>query len=228
MLAGVHLLPMLGACALGSFLGGAISSKRNKTSLTLIGASCLQLIGVCLMTLASGVNSSVASQYGFQAIFGLGVGLSLSAATIMTNIHASNPNERAAAQGAVAQARVLGGCVGISMCTVIFNIHVNKHLEASLTEAQLNNLHRTPLSELQLPESERRIVRQVYAGAFKEELQVMAVVCALMVIASLFTYERRPLPLERFTAPQKDDSASRRPSDSGTEVNELASIHSSA
>ena len=73
-MAGVHILPLLGACAVGSFLGGAFSSSAN-TSYTLVGASCLQLLGVGLMTTITGARTSEAAQYGYQAIFGLGVSL---------------------------------------------------------------------------------------------------------------------------------------------------------
>ncbi|RDA91221.1 hypothetical protein CP533_3409 [Ophiocordyceps camponoti-saundersi (nom. inval.)] len=226
LLAGVHILPLLGACAAGSFLGGALSSKRNNTSYTLVGASCLQLVGVGLMTTMNGTQLSAAAQYGYQAIFGLGVGLSFSAATIMTNAFAAEWSVRASAQGAVAQARVLGGCVGLSVCTVLFNLHIGRHLSDSLTAAQLDLLHRSPLTGLQLPEGLRRLVRAVYVGAFGQQIQVMGLVCAVMVVVSLFSLERypTPLPLATVETVKKDEASSfRRGSDSGTEINTITS-----
>lgn len=226
-MAGVHILPLLGACAIGSFLGGAFSSKRNNTSYTLVGASCLQLLGVGLMTTITGSHTSEAAQYGYQAIFGLGVGLSFSAATIMTGVLAAEPGVRASAQGAVAQARVLGGCIGLSICTVLFNVHVNRHLGNDLTEDQLGKLHRSPLSGLQLPDDLRDLVKAVYMGAFGEEIQVMGLACAVMVVVSLFTLERHPTPLTKLTAPAseiKDETSSfPRGSDSETETNTISS-----
>ncbi|KHN94262.1 Major facilitator superfamily domain, general substrate transporter [Metarhizium album ARSEF 1941] len=223
LMAGVRILPMLSACAVGSFLGGAISSKRNNTSYTLVAASCLQLLGVGLMTTVSGDSEAAAAQYGYQAIFGLGVGLSFSAATIMTNILATEPNERASAQGAVAQARVLGGCIGLSLCTIIFNTHANSLLTGRLTDRELDMLHRSPLSGLQLPGNLRMLVREVYIGAFGREIEVIGLACAVTVIISLFTLEKSPTPIERITAPVKDESSSyRRGSDSGTEINDVA------
>ncbi|PNY25087.1 MFS-type transporter [Tolypocladium capitatum] len=227
LMAGVHIIPLLGACAVGSFLGGALSSRRNNTSYTLVGASCLQLLGVGLMTTIAGTHTSEAAQYGYQAIFGLGVGLSFSAATIMTNILAAEPSVRASAQGAVAQARVLGGCIGLSICTVLFNVHVNRHLGNDLTAEQLDKLHRSPLSGLQLPDDLRDLVKAVYVGAFGEEIQVMGLACAVMVVVSLFTLERHPTPLTQLTAPApavKDETSSfRRGSDSETEINTISS-----
>lgn len=221
-MAGVHILPLLGGCAVGSFLGGAISSKRNNTSITLVAASCLQLLGAGLMTSVTAEEGSEASEYGYQAICGLGVGLSFSAATIMTNILAAEKTERASAQGAVAQMRVLGGCIGLSLCTVLFNAQVNHYLHGHLTAEQLDMIHRSPLSGLQLPVDLRDLVKTVYRDAFAEEIKVMVLVCAVMVLVSLFTLERKPMPLERLVGlPKGDAESSRRGSDSGTELNDV-------
>lgn len=116
LMAGIHLLPQLGACAFGSFLAGAISSKRNNTSITLIISSCLQLIGLGLLSTLSSVSTAIEAQYGYQTIFGLGIGLSFASATILTSVRA-NQTDLAVAQGAIAQARVLGGAIGIAICS---------------------------------------------------------------------------------------------------------------
>lgn len=227
LMAGVHILPLLGACAFGSFLGGALSSKRNNTSYTLVAASCLQLLGIGLMTLMSDNKPAKTSQYVFQAIFGLGVGLCFSAATIMTNILATEKYERASAQGAVAQARVLGGCFGLSICTVIFNSHVNKYLRAHVTHEQLDELHRSPLSSLKFPIDLRDLVKSVYTGAFEEEVKVMAFICAVMVLISLFTLEKHPPKLEDieiFSREQRNGN-NRRTSESDTELENVATVH---
>ncbi|KAH7157524.1 major facilitator superfamily domain-containing protein, partial [Dactylonectria estremocensis] len=224
LMAGLHILPLLGACAVGAFLGGAISSKKNNTSVTIFGASCLQLLGIGLMSMLSDPDANVKAQYGFQVIFGLGVGLSFSAATIMTSIMAAEQSELASAQGAVSQARVLGGCIGLSVCTVIFNAHVNEYLGDHLTPEQLQDLHRSPASSVHLPLDLQDLIRHVYAGAFEEEIKIMMIVCAAMVAIAIFTLERHPAPLERLTASYKEDEdlSSRRGSDSGTEMSDLA------
>ncbi|OAQ94129.1 MFS multidrug transporter [Purpureocillium lilacinum] len=227
LMAGVHLLPLLVGCALGSFIGGAVSSKRNNTGFTLVGSACFQLLGVGLLTTVTTSDSRQAAQYGYQAIFGLGVGMSFSAATIMTSILAADPSVRASAQGAIAQARVFGGCIGLAICTVMFNDHVNSDLGDILTPSQIDDLLRSPLSSLRLPEDLRKKVTSAYVAAFGQEVQVMMVVCAAMVIVSLFTLERHPTPLENRTAAvrlspsAKGRNSSTRSSDSHTEMYNL-------
>jgi len=87
-MAGVYLLPLLGASAVGSYLGGAISSKRNFTSYTLIASTLLQLAGCGLLSTIGSATNIMPRQYFFEAILGLGIGLSLSTGTIMTSVQA--------------------------------------------------------------------------------------------------------------------------------------------
>lgn len=104
IMAGVHLLPLL--CGMGfgetpkamasihlakcvtkgSFLGGAASSKKNLTSPTLIFASCLILLGCGLLSTLGGGREFYTPTYGYQLILGLGVGLTFSGGTLLTNL----------------------------------------------------------------------------------------------------------------------------------------------
>lgn len=216
MLASVRILPLLAACATGSFLGGALSSKKNNTPYTLVAAACLQLLGVTLMAIIPATNRP--AHYAFQVIFGLGVGLCFSAATIMTNLVAPEQRTRAAAQGAVAQARVLGGCIGLAICTVVFNSHVKGSLGSQLTQAEMKQLNKSPMAALLFPSEIRQLVQSVYSAAFTEETRLMVVICAVMVAASLFTLERHPPPLEILTSMAKEEPLSSRNSNSSTEL----------
>ncbi len=226
LMASVHILPLLGACAMGSFLGGAISSKKNNTAYTLVAAACFQLLGLTLMSI---IPSKVkATQYVFQVAFGLGVGLCFSAATIMTNLVAPEQKTRAAAQGAVAQARVLGGCIGLSLCTVVFNGHVNGSLGSQLSPEQLAQIHRSPIAALQFPTEKQELVRSVYSGAFTEETRLMVVICAVMVAVSLFTLERHPAPLEILTSLPKERPSFGRHSNSTTELDDFTRTRQTA
>lgn len=194
-MAGVHVLPLLAACAFGSFLGGALSSTSNNTSYTLIAASFLQLLGTSLLSLSSSGVLPASSQYVFQTIFGLGVGLSLSASTVTTSIVTTGDRELAAGQGAVAQARVLGGCLGLSTCTIIYNSRLGSFLGDTLTSEQLAELRRFPVSGTQLPESIMDLVRAIHSVTYTEEFKAMAIVCIPMLAISLFTLESSPASL---------------------------------
>lgn len=194
LMAGVHLLPMLGATAMGSIIAGAFSKKNNNTSRTLVAAACLQVIGLGLLTTFDHPSSRVAPQFGYQTIFGLGVGLTFSSATILTKIQASG-KDHAVAQGVMAQVRVLGGAVGLVICNVIFNIHLEA-LEGELSTPDLEALHRSPLALIDQGRTEEQEVKDVFAASFQNMVWVMFWVAVAGFVASLGTWEMNPTPLD--------------------------------
>lgn len=191
---GIHLLPMLGATALGAFSAGAMSRQRNNTSWTLLAAHCFQLLGAALLLLLRGVSMGIKAQYGFQVLLGLGIGLSLGAATIMASIQC-HPADLAVAQGIVAQARVLGGSIGIALCSVIFNARVANDLSGTMDPDDLAALHHSPTIASWLPPDLQLKVKLVYASAFTDDIKLMIGVAVLGIITSCFTYQRQPPPM---------------------------------
>lgn len=194
LLSGVHLLPMLGATALGAFSAGAVSRQRNNTSWTLLAAHGLQLLGVALMLILQGITTEIKAQYGFQVLLGLGIGLSLGSATIMASIQ-SEKADLAVAQGIVAQARVLGGSIGIAICSVLFNTRVAKDLSDVMDPEDLSALHHSPTIAPWLPAELQLKVKSVFASAFTDDVKLMIGVAAIGLVTSCFTYERRPPPM---------------------------------
>ncbi|KAK0718882.1 major facilitator superfamily domain-containing protein [Apiosordaria backusii] len=186
--AGVHLLPMLGSCAFGSFLGGLVSKKKDLTSHTLIVGSVLQVLGLGLMV---GFDShyqnylSMGQLLAFTAVYGLGVGLSFASATIIAAIEAKN-DDLAAAQGAVAQARVFGGALGLAVCGILLNERLESGLRGRL--GGLESLHRSLYAILGLKAEDRQLVVGVYVGAFGEQLMGFLGVAVVGAVVALGTW----------------------------------------
>lgn len=205
--AGVHLLPMLGACALGSFLGGALSKKKNLTSQTLIAGSALQLLGIGLVYSLTRAHPTVPSLLGFTAIYGLGVGLCFAASTIIAAIEARH-DDLAAAQGAVAQARVFGGALGLAICTVIFNDKLQRRLgpgsDLQVDGPLLDQVHRNPMFAGTMEPALRAIVEQVYLDSFETEMLTMTGMAALTLVVSFLTYRSKPSPITDAMAYHKE------------------------
>ncbi|KAM0333533.1 hypothetical protein ACHAQA_002198 [Verticillium albo-atrum] len=223
--AGVHLLPMLGACAFGSFASGAICSKRNFVCWILMAAASLQLLGLGLMSTLDDPDESVRRSYAYQTVFGLGTGLVFSAATILAAVKSSAHNDLAVANGAMAQVRVLGGCIGIAVSTLIFNSQFNTTLREYLTPDQLSDLHRSPSTATQWPDEQRAAVRDVYAIAYSKELRVMMYVAVVTLLVAICTYEKNPTPIHQAVAVAKERHEKGRCSD--TELSDLGSFQSS-
>lgn len=85
--AGIMLLPMLGTSALGSAISGKINSKKNVLWETLLVGACLMTLGSGLLTTVSGAKDD-SKALGFLAFSGLGFGLSTAAATILVTVEA--------------------------------------------------------------------------------------------------------------------------------------------
>ena len=81
-------MPMLFASALGSTVASWASSKKNNTFFTLILASSLLLLGSGLLSTTSTGPHLDSAIYGYQAIFGLGIGMTFATSVIVTTIEA--------------------------------------------------------------------------------------------------------------------------------------------
>lgn len=87
--AGVRLLPLLCAVAVGSFLGGALSSKKNRTFDTFAVATALVMLGAGLLSTIPSDLTMPAKVYGFETIVGFGIGLTFSSISLLTTIETS-------------------------------------------------------------------------------------------------------------------------------------------
>ncbi|KAI1775675.1 major facilitator superfamily transporter [Hypoxylon cercidicola] len=115
--AGLMLLPVLGPSALGSLIAGMLNGKNRIFEMLLIG-SCLMVLGCGLLSTLSSTYEIEAKALWFLVFVGLGFGISLATATIAATTH-SSLRDRAPAQGIMAQARVLGGSLGIATFSAI-------------------------------------------------------------------------------------------------------------
>ncbi|KAF6826835.1 MFS multidrug transporter [Colletotrichum musicola] len=227
--AGIHLLPMLSGTAAGSFLSGAICRKYNYTSLLMTMAAFAQLLGVALMLRISAVDSNFVPAYGFTLIVGIGAGLSFGASTIIGAVETESTIDIAVAQGAIAQARVLGSCLGVAISTVLFNNRLDS-LTDRLTPQQLAILQQTPTVSAGWPHNLMRSIQEVYAAAFRDQTIFMMCLCSVMVFVAMASWEWNPRPISNISHAQRAHKASqqqqRRCDSDGTELSDMASVRS--
>lgn len=210
LVAGLHLLPMLGATAFGSFAAGVINKKKNLTAFTTITGCALQSLGLGLIYGTTSGATAISLFLGYTALYGLGVGLVFAGVTMMTTVEARNI-DLAVAQGAVAQARVLGGCIGLTVGTLIFNQLVQQRLSETLNQLQLGAIHRSPMAIFSLPTETQPLVKDVYVQAFSSQMLSLLIASLIGVVTSLGTLlaDRTPVAslLAQNPQPQKPGSA---------------------
>lgn len=85
LLAGVMLLPMAAATAVGTICAGTISKTKNYCFETMLVGTIMMTLGTGLLTLVHNSGDD-AKALGFIVFAGLGFGLNVSAATILTSV----------------------------------------------------------------------------------------------------------------------------------------------
>ncbi|KAK0743736.1 major facilitator superfamily transporter [Schizothecium vesticola] len=178
--AGLMLLPMLGATALASYLGGAINSKRNWIPETLAAAGILMLLG-CALEMTAGAGEALEPKVlGFLAFLGFGFGLSATCTTL-TAIMEAPLQESAPAHGIIAQMRILGGSLGIAASSAILGVKMKDHVTATLSSEQRDQLGDVGSAAI-YQAAEKQAIRDAYTAALRTD---MAVCCGVLAAATL-------------------------------------------
>ena len=86
LLAGIGLLPMLGASAIASMMSGIISAKKNKAFETMLIGACSMLLGTALLSTLSYSVDVEAKAYGFQVFVGFGFGMTVSTVSMLAAV----------------------------------------------------------------------------------------------------------------------------------------------
>lgn len=169
------------------------------------------------MLMLHNITVEFKAQYGFQVLLGLGIGLSLGSATIMGSVQSAQA-DLAVAQGIIAQARVLGGSIGIALCSIIFNAKVAHDLSGEMDPDDLEALHHSPTIAPWLPPELQGKVKVAYADAFTNDIKLLMGIAAIGIISSCFTYQRQPPPMPGTPAAKEALGAEQ----SETELDEFA------
>lgn len=85
VIAGVILLPMLGAAAIGTITAGKVNAVKNYIFETLFVGSSFMLLGCGLLTTLSN-SLDTAKLLGFLVFVGFGFGLTICASTMLSTI----------------------------------------------------------------------------------------------------------------------------------------------
>ncbi|KAH0372502.1 glycoside hydrolase family 55 protein, partial [Aureobasidium melanogenum] len=179
LVAGVALLPLLVSAALGSMAGG-FTSKHRAAFPALAVANGLMAIGAGLLSTLTQHHGVLTKTYGFEVPLGLGIGLSISTSTLLAAVQCEAVDV-AVAQGVVAQARVLGGSIGIAASSAILG-----SIGAKATRMD------------QVGDE-----RLVYVKGFSKTMWVCAIVACIAVVLSAGTYQKEAGRASRSSASEQ-------------------------
>ena len=229
--AGLMLLPMLAASAVGTMTAGALNGGKRKVRFveTLVAACALMMLGCGLETTAGEGGDVEPKVLGFLVFVGLGFGLSAAGATMLTGMEAPVWEHGefffisllsgwvgkglltvlyvASAQGIVAQVRIFGGSIGIAASTAILGSKTRTMEGGSVPAEVLAHLASDPSA---LSPDQWSTIRRVYTDALREDMIVCCAVLALAMLITLGVYRRNRVSMEEMMQQRYREETERR------------------
>lgn len=143
-------------------------------------------------------------------MLGFGTGLSFSASVLMTTLANSSDNVGknitttplapenstntllASLQGAIGQARILGGSIALSLATIIFNHNIAIDLPGILSPTQLSSLQQSITTIFDLEPQQQIRVAEVFAKSFNNEMRLCMYLSVVALVVALLTWQKNP------------------------------------
>ncbi|KAL8798758.1 MAG: hypothetical protein Q9182_006419 [Xanthomendoza sp. 2 TL-2023] len=191
--AGYRLLALMMSFSLAAVVSSVLTEKKRVPPMyTLLVAASLQILGLALMTtLSTTQHSFPPAQYGYEIIMGFGFGLSISTLIMAISI-VVNQQDGAVTMGAIAQARTMGGSIGISICTNLLNNHVKDGLQGKLTKQQVSDLLASARTMAKLPREMQRVVQRIYSEGYRQQAISLTTFSAVALLVVFLMWERKP------------------------------------
>ena len=93
--------------------------------------------------------------------------------------------------GAITQFRALGGVIGISITTNVFNSYIRSHLATALTPGQITDLLQSVENNIaSLPPDIESFVRSTFASAYDLQTKVMIAFAVAQILAIALMWEK--------------------------------------
>ncbi|PGH09842.1 hypothetical protein GX51_00529 [Blastomyces parvus] len=190
--AGLALLPLLLTSPLATAASGILTSnfKIPPFYLILLG-SVLQVIGVGL-TCALPTRSFDVSpqQYGYEALMGLGFGLSLTTILTLAPLVIKDP-DLGVTMGALTQVRVLGGTISLAICSTILNNDLRPKLASVISPSQLRAISDSLSSIDNLTPAQQTAARLAFGEGYNKQNIFLTAFSGVSLLTSMFIWEKK-------------------------------------
>ncbi|KAK3905124.1 drug resistance transporter EmrB/QacA subfamily [Staphylotrichum tortipilum] len=206
--ASLTVLPLLLTSPAATAASGVLTSTFNvPPSYLIIVGSVIQVVGVGLGMAIPLVGEGVsARQYGFEAVMGVGFGLTLSTVLTLGQLVVEKA-DAGVVMSALTQIRVLGGTVSLAVCSAVLSNYLREHLAAVITPAEFGAIAET-FGEIEKLGPERVAqVRLAFAEGYRRQFQILTGFSGAALLAALFLISRHPVTVKE-VARRRDGAAS--------------------
>ncbi|OJJ67087.1 hypothetical protein ASPBRDRAFT_661755 [Aspergillus brasiliensis CBS 101740] len=191
--AAVHFIPFTIAGPVASALAPGVAKLFKIPLLYLVlFASLLQVVGYALLGTLPESLSIAAAQYGYQVLAGFGCGINITLLILIAPFTIEK-RDNAVAMGAIAQFRVMGGCIGISILTAVANGFIQSHLRQSLSPEQMQSVLHSTEALSSLPASVQSLVRGTFSASYNLQMKILAGLAGGQVLASLLMWQKEQI-----------------------------------
>lgn len=94
--------------------------------------------------------------------------------------------------GAVTQIRVLGGTIGLALCSALLIDHIKARAASFLSMEQMAAVLLSSENIAHFPEETQRQTRMAFAEGYSYQMRVMMYFCIVALLSLGFLVERRP------------------------------------
>jgi EmrB/QacA subfamily drug resistance transporter len=169
---GLQLFPLMGGLLIASIGSGQIISRTGRYKVFPVVGTAVIAFGMFLLS-HLGVHTSVLTSGVFMAVTGLGLGLTMQVLVLAVQ-NSVEPRELGTATSAVTFFRSIGGSIGVSVFSAIFNNQMSGNLRHNLPQliahpGLATELRASPQVLAKLPTP----IHDGYLRAFTESLHVV-------------------------------------------------------
>ncbi|KAF2262723.1 MFS general substrate transporter [Lojkania enalia] len=192
--AGLRLLPYALSAPSGASLSNILISRRKSLPpvyITILG-SCIQLIGISLLTVYSSENGTTGRDYGCQIVAGFGLGMMFGTLVMLTPLSV-DMQDLATATGAIVQFRIFGSTIGLSIATSVLNAKLRAELPRMLSPEKLEAVLRSTTVIHKLPGNVRSVVEDVFGEGYALQLKVVVAFAAVNVLTTCMVWRKKPV-----------------------------------
>lgn len=188
--AGVRLLPYVLGSPIGAVIANLVCSKFNLAFITmLLAGGILQVIGLPLLATLTTEPNFPRVGYFEETLSGLGIGITFGI-LILEMPFTADPQDLAAATGAVIQVRFLGGATGLGISSALTNSLLRSRLANTLSAEQLSAVLESVTAISGFSPAAKRAVQLVFVTIYNRQLAMVAGVGGAQLLAALLVWKK--------------------------------------
>ncbi|CAD0090644.1 unnamed protein product, partial [Aureobasidium mustum] len=189
--AGLHMLPLIGATALGAMLTGTITGKFNIAWHLLVFSNILITIGCGLMSTLPVGRGIAKICYLYQLVLGFGFGLTMASSMVVIRTEVAL-KDNTVSLGAVTQMRQLGGVIGLAVTQAILNSDFKSQLAKFLSTEELKAVLLSTENIKSLSIAHRDMTCRAYGSSANSQMRVVTAFAGAAILTSIFAWQKAP------------------------------------